>query len=402
MRVGDSHQGTKASKVIYLGDTGRLLSTGFSKFSDRQYGIWSQNDLSTPLALETIDSSSGILFPFYDPDTKMAYIAGKGDGNVRYYEIIDEKPWICFLNQFISGAPQRSFGILPKRGVDTSTCEIFRFYKLHATKDVVEPISMIVPRKSIDTFQEDIYPETSAPTPSLTAEEWSSGKNANPTLMSLKSGTKIRTYKPVVYKPNSGVVISDKNNDKKFMFLSEETKPDYRPMDKRPTLKPSPQIDHRPLGADSYKKQMNIEIIPNKLSIKKDLGSKFQDVQRKWTSPVCTPTTPNNSSSIADTHPNNVLELFDQIYKNTPTSGSNSVKNLKFKFQLPSESNVVTTDLHQLCFYQKQEIDTLKLQVANKDRQITYLEEELKKYRIKDKKEISFTNKTILNGESTA
>ena len=35
-----------------------------------------------------------------------------------------------------------------KRGVDTSKCEIVRFFKLHASKDLIEPISMIVPRKA--------------------------------------------------------------------------------------------------------------------------------------------------------------------------------------------------------------------------------------------------------------
>lgn len=38
-------------------------------------------------------------------------------------------------------------GMLPKRGVDTSRCEVVRFYKMHAQKDICEPISMIVPRK---------------------------------------------------------------------------------------------------------------------------------------------------------------------------------------------------------------------------------------------------------------
>ena len=97
----------------------------------------------------------------------MIYIAGKGDGNVRYYELLNEDPYIFYLSQFISGAPQRGFGIVPKRGCVTAQCEIFRFYKLHATKDIIEPISMIVPRKS-ESFQDDIYPETQAPVPSLT------------------------------------------------------------------------------------------------------------------------------------------------------------------------------------------------------------------------------------------
>ena len=42
----------------------------------------------------------------------------------------------------------------------------------------------------------------------LPAEEWLSGQNALPLLMSLKSGTRIRTFKPVVYKPSE----SDRSN----------------------------------------------------------------------------------------------------------------------------------------------------------------------------------------------
>ena len=52
-------------QVVYLGDTGRLFTTGFSKFSDRQFGVWSQHDLSSPLQMDAVDSSSGVLFPFY-------------------------------------------------------------------------------------------------------------------------------------------------------------------------------------------------------------------------------------------------------------------------------------------------------------------------------------------------
>jgi len=40
-------------------------------------------------------------------------------------------------------------GMLSKRGVDTSKCEIARFYKLHTSKDLCEPLSMIVPRKVV-------------------------------------------------------------------------------------------------------------------------------------------------------------------------------------------------------------------------------------------------------------
>lgn len=232
--------------MTFLG-SGRLLTTGFSRHSDRQYSIWDQDDLAQPLATDTIDSSSGVVFPFYDYDTNIVFLAGKGDGNIRYYEIADEAPFLHFLNQFISGNPQRGLGVMPKRGVSTSQCEIFRFYKLHATKGICEPISMIVPRKS-DQFHDDLYPDTAAPRPALSAQEWIQGCNAYPLLMSMKTGERfvyfklqrycnyvsiiggnVSTYKPRVTKTKTPIIPSLENNKKKFAFLSVETVPDYRP-----------------------------------------------------------------------------------------------------------------------------------------------------------------------------
>ncbi|XP_057338344.1 coronin-2B-like isoform X2 [Microplitis mediator] len=227
---GLCHAGTKASKVVFLGGSGRLLTTGFSRHSDRQYAVWSQHDLSSPLTCETIDSSSGIVFPFCDNDTNMVYLAGKGDGNIRYYEVVNEAPWLHYLSQFISGNPQRGLGFMPKRGINTSTCEVFRFFKLHATRGMCEPISMIVPRKS-DQFQEDLYPDTVGTTPSLSAKDWISGMNSPPILISLKTGGGITTHKPRVYKPPQLLPATDTNTKKKFAFLSTETIPDYRSID---------------------------------------------------------------------------------------------------------------------------------------------------------------------------
>ena len=242
-----SHQGTKASKVAYIGGTGMLFTTGFSKYSDRQIAVWAEDELSAPVKIENIDSSSGILNPVYDHDTNMVYVYGKGDGNIRYYEVLTESPWASFLSQVISGEPQKGFGVMPKRGVDSGSCELFRFYKLHATKDVVEPISMIVPRKS-NTFQEDIFPDTAAPVPAMTTEEWLQGQNSWPLLMSMRPGapapqftssrpqSRGRTPHKNIVRDNTideSQVISDKNNDKKFHFLSRETQPDYRKINQK-------------------------------------------------------------------------------------------------------------------------------------------------------------------------
>ena len=84
---GQGHEGSKPSRICFLGTMNKLFTTGFSKMSERQYALWDPADLSKPLALDMIDNSSGVLFPYYDEDTKMVYVGGKGDGNIRYYEV---------------------------------------------------------------------------------------------------------------------------------------------------------------------------------------------------------------------------------------------------------------------------------------------------------------------------
>lgn len=144
-----------------------------------------------------MDTSNGVLLPFYDPDTNIVYLCGKGDSSIRYFEITDEAPYVHYLNTFSTKEPQRGMGYMPKRGLDVNKCEIARFYKLHERK--CEPIIMTVPRKS-DLFQDDLYPDTAGPDPALEAEEWFAGKNGNPILISLKDGyvsTKSRDLKVI-------------------------------------------------------------------------------------------------------------------------------------------------------------------------------------------------------------
>ncbi|KAI1280679.1 Coronin-2B [Halotydeus destructor] len=289
---GRCHEGSKAAKVAFLGDTTRLFTTGFSKYSDRQWAVWSQSDLSKPLRLENIDSSSGVLFPFYDHDTKMVYVAGKGDGSIRYYEVVSEAPWAFYISQYITGFPQRGLGIMPKRGLDTLKCEVFRFYKLHATKPLCEPLSMIVPRKS-QLFQSDIFPPTAAPTPALTAEQWLSGKTCPPVLISMETAAYAKTYKPVTLKDDSSLVTGDLNNDRKFIFITQENRVDYRPKSSSPSMFNGHPVSSN--GGSPVKSPLSW-VTSNGVSDHRD---GHEDVKRSVTasSPHSQQTTPSSPSS---------------------------------------------------------------------------------------------------------
>lgn len=75
----------------------------------------------------------------------MLYLAGKGDGNIRYYEWVDDEKGLYYLTEYKSSDPQRGIGFLPKRACAINEVEVARAFKVHT--GMVEPISFKVPRK---------------------------------------------------------------------------------------------------------------------------------------------------------------------------------------------------------------------------------------------------------------
>jgi len=184
---GPGHEGAKPQRVTFLKHD-RLFVTGFSRMSERQYGVWDQKDLSKPLATVQLDSANGTLVPFHDWDTSVVYLCGRGDSVIRYFEHVEEDPYVHYLSVFQTNESARSLNWMPKHALNANICEVARFFKVHA-KGLVEPISFTVPRKS-DLFQDDLYPDTPGTEPALTAEQWVSGQSSEPILMSMKQAFK--------------------------------------------------------------------------------------------------------------------------------------------------------------------------------------------------------------------
>ncbi|GAA5855951.1 hypothetical protein JCM8547_000427 [Rhodosporidiobolus lusitaniae] len=197
--VVDSHLGVKGSRVAFLGSLDRIVTTGFSKTSDRQVFLWDSRDLQKgPIKQMQIDQSSGMIMPFFSEANNVLFLAGKGDGNVRMYEL--ENDDLFYLSDYSSPQPQRGMCFAPSRSVNVSETEIARAYK--AVGNCIEPISFKVPRKS-ESFQADLYPPVPSDQPALSAADWFGGKSASPILVNLESGEKTTSATPVkAYKPS--------------------------------------------------------------------------------------------------------------------------------------------------------------------------------------------------------
>jgi len=178
-----AHEGAKSVKITYLGNEGKFLTVGFDKQSKRQIKLWDPRNLGTMVTKLDVDQSAGVLMPFYDEDTSLLYLIGKGDGNIRWYELIDDAPHIFYLGEYRSSTSAKGACLVPKRGLNIMKNETARILKMTSSQ-TVEPLSVNVPRKG-DFFQEDLFPDTRSAQPAHTVSEWLEGSDKAPLKMSL-------------------------------------------------------------------------------------------------------------------------------------------------------------------------------------------------------------------------
>jgi len=171
-----AHDGSKPSKMGWIAED-TIVTCGFSKMNDRQVSVWDLRNHSAPVKLVNVDQGSGVLYPFYDPDTKILFVAGKGDGNIRYYEVVGDSQYMYYIEAFRSNVPCRGVSFIPKRKVNTDSCEIMKAVKL--TNNTIDLVSFKVPRRS-ETFQDDIYPDCVCGQPSMNSTEWLGGADREP------------------------------------------------------------------------------------------------------------------------------------------------------------------------------------------------------------------------------
>lgn len=226
------HEGAKAAKVEWMGGSApgteqshKLFTTGFSSQAEREVGYWdvrmfASNEGANGSSLQflQLDQGTGVLFPTFDPGAQMLYLAGKGDGNVRFFEVTAEDPYLHYISDYRSTVPQKGFDFLPKRCVDVMSHEIMRGLKLESTG--VQPVSFKVPRKS-EAFQDDLFPDAPSGAPAIGADEWVAGSDERlPLLRSMKPGES----QQVVAAAAAPAVVSVKDLKKQLAEAQERIK----------------------------------------------------------------------------------------------------------------------------------------------------------------------------------
>lgn len=193
------HESPKVFKFAFITNKNMIVTVGFTMEAQRQIKVWKFNDMSAPISELAVDDSSGIIFPFYEPGNNMLFLSGRGDGNIRFYEIVDDAPYIFYLNEVKTTDSCVGAVIAERKYINPLKFEILRMFRLVSGNKII-PTSFIVPRKDT-SFQPDLYPDCPAGIPSMTAEEWISGENKPPILTSMdptKTGT-LRVQEPVTH-----------------------------------------------------------------------------------------------------------------------------------------------------------------------------------------------------------
>jgi len=215
---GNSHVGVKGGRALWLGKHDKVVTVGFGTGASREFMIWDPKNMSAPILKQNLDNAAGVICPFYDEDSDLLFLAGKGDGGIRYYEVVpEEEPsqMIFEVSTYRTNDPTAGCGALYRRHCNVSVNEIIRLYQVTGTQ--LRPLSFQVPRKS-DLFQDDLYPPCRGDESNLTLSAWLAGENATPKLVSLEGG-----FKPSEKKEKK---ISKVEDDKELSPLESKHKMD--------------------------------------------------------------------------------------------------------------------------------------------------------------------------------
>ncbi|XP_062359401.1 coronin-7 isoform X2 [Cinclus cinclus] len=167
------HDNNKDSRLLWMGSSDCLISVGFSQVREREVKLWDTRRLSGATLTMALDTSPGVTIPLYDTDTGLLVLAGKGENLLYCFEVAPTQPALSQVTQCRTEGSTRGLAAVPRLALDVMTCEVLRVLQL--TDTALVPVSYLVPRKSVQEFHEDLFPDCTGMLPATDAQGWWAG-----------------------------------------------------------------------------------------------------------------------------------------------------------------------------------------------------------------------------------
>uniref|UniRef100_A0A8B9D0B6 Coronin n=1 Tax=Anser brachyrhynchus TaxID=132585 RepID=A0A8B9D0B6_9AVES len=167
------HENNKDSWLLWMGASDCLISVGFSQMREREVKLWDTRKFSGATFTLTLDTSPGAMIPLFDADTGLLVLGGKGENLLYCFEAAPAQPALTQVTQSLTEGRTRGLAAVPRLALDVMACEVLRVLQL--TDTFLVPVSYIVPRKSVQEFHEDLFPDCAGVLPATGAQAWWAG-----------------------------------------------------------------------------------------------------------------------------------------------------------------------------------------------------------------------------------
>ncbi|XP_059682241.1 coronin-7-like isoform X1 [Gavia stellata] len=172
-QIVPGHEHNKDSRLLWMGSSDCLISVGFSQMREREVKLWDVRQFSGAMLTVALDTSPGAAIPLYDADTGLLVLAGKGENLLYCFEVAPTQPALTQVTQCRTEGSTRGLAAVPRLALDVMACEVLRVLQL--TDTALVPISYLVPRKSVQDFHEDLFPDCTGTLPATGAQAWWAG-----------------------------------------------------------------------------------------------------------------------------------------------------------------------------------------------------------------------------------
>ncbi|NXU92717.1 CORO7 protein, partial [Xiphorhynchus elegans] len=97
----------------------------------------------------------------------------QGENLLYCFEVVPTQPALTQVTQCRTEGSTRGLAAVPRLALDVMACEVLRVLQL--TDTALVPVSYVVPRKSVQDFHEDLFPDCPGTLPATNAQAWWAG-----------------------------------------------------------------------------------------------------------------------------------------------------------------------------------------------------------------------------------